>query len=113
MITIHINNKRNKQKSGKFIALACGFKSEVSAVIDGEEINAKSIMKAPVIENAVEISFIINGEDEKKQRMRFQLILKQITKISIFKRMVKLHEENQSSLYHTDNPFLQCGRQGQ
>lgn len=65
MIKINVSNKRNKQKSGNFIALACGFKSEVSAVIAGEEINAKSIMKAPVIENAVEISFIINGEDEK------------------------------------------------
>lgn len=65
MIKIHVNNKRNKQKSGNFVALACDFKSEVFAVIDGEKINAKSIMKVPVIENALEISFIINGEDEK------------------------------------------------
>lgn len=65
MIKIHVNNKRNRQKSGNFIALACGFKSEVSALIAGEEINAKSIMKAPVIENTAEIEFIIKGEDEK------------------------------------------------
>lgn len=65
MIRIHINNKRNQQKRGNFIALACGFKSEVAAVINGEKINAKSIMKVPVIENAAEIDFIINGEDEK------------------------------------------------
>ena len=66
MIKIHVNNKRNRQKSGNFIALACGFKSEVSALNAGEEINAKSIMKAPVIEKAAEIEFIINGEDEKE-----------------------------------------------
>lgn len=65
MIKIYVSNKRNQKKSGNFIALACGFKSEVSAVITGEEINAKSIMKAPVIENAAEIEFVIKGEDEK------------------------------------------------
>lgn len=66
MIRIRIDNRRNQQKSGNFIALACGFKSNVSAVIAGEEINAKSIMKTPVIERAAEIEFIIKGEDEKE-----------------------------------------------
>lgn len=66
MVRIHVINNKNRQKSGNFIALACGFKSEVSAVIDGEEINAKSIMKAPAIEKAVEIDFIIKGEDAKE-----------------------------------------------
>lgn len=65
MIKIHVSNKRNRQKSGNFIALACGFKSEVSALIAGEEINTKSIMKAPVIEKAAEIEFIIKGDDER------------------------------------------------
>ena len=65
MIKINVSNKRSKQKSGNFIVLACGFKSEVSALIAGEEVNAKSIMKVPVIENAAEIEFIIKGEDEK------------------------------------------------
>lgn len=66
MIRICIDNKKNQQKSGNFIALACGFKSNISAVVAGEEINAKSIMKASVIENVAEIEFIIEGEDEKE-----------------------------------------------
>ena len=66
MIKIHVNNNRSQQKSREFIALACGFKSEFIAVIAGEEINAKSIMKAPVIERAVEMDFIINGKDENE-----------------------------------------------
>lgn len=65
MIKIYVTNKRNQQKSGNFIALACGFKSEISAVIAGEEINAKSIMKVSAIENAAEIGFLIKGEDER------------------------------------------------
>ena len=66
MVRVHVINNKNRQKSGNFIALACEFKSEILAFIAGEEINAKSIMKAPVIDKAVEIDFIIKGEDAKE-----------------------------------------------
>ena len=64
MIEIHVNNIDNQQKNGNFTALACGFKSEITALIEKKEVNAKSIMKASAIESASEIRFIINGEDE-------------------------------------------------
>lgn len=66
MIKIHIKNKRDKKTSVTLIALVCGFHSDVTAVLRGETINAKSIMKAPDIEMASEIEFIVNGKDEKE-----------------------------------------------
>lgn len=66
MIKIHVDNKRVKQTGITLIGLVCGFKSDVTAVIKEEKINAKSIMKAPTIEMASKIDFIVSGEDEKK-----------------------------------------------
>ena len=65
MIKIHVSNTRNRVKKGNFILFIYGFKSEIVAVIAGKEINAKSIMKTPMIEKEAEIDFIIKGEDEK------------------------------------------------
>jgi len=64
MIKIHVKNHRNKQICGNFIMLSCCFRSNITAVVEGKEGNAKSIMKAPTIETAEEIDFVIDGEDE-------------------------------------------------
>ena len=46
------------------IAITCCCKSNISVLIKGEEINAKSIMKIPMIERAETLDFLIDGEDE-------------------------------------------------
>ena len=64
MIKIHVENKKSKQRIGELIAITCCCKSNISVLIKGEEINAKSIMKIPMIERAETLDFLIDGEDE-------------------------------------------------
>ena len=64
MIKIHVENKKSKQRIGELIAITCCCKSNISVLIKGEEINAKSIMKIPMIEREDNLDFIIDGEDE-------------------------------------------------
>ena len=63
---IKVKVKNTHQHMGyNFIALACGFQSDIEAKVDGMSINAKSIMKVSLIEKATEVEFTIVGEDEK------------------------------------------------
>lgn len=64
MIKIHVENHKSKQRIGELIAITCCCKSNISVLIKGEEINAKSIMKIPMIEREDNLDFIIDGEDE-------------------------------------------------
>ena len=64
MIKIHVENHKSKQRIGELIAITCCCKSNISVLIKGEEINAKSIMKIPMIERAETLDFLIDGEDE-------------------------------------------------
>lgn len=64
MIKIHLENHKSKQRIGELIAITCCCKSNISVLIKEEEINAKSIMKIPMIERADNLEFIIDGEDE-------------------------------------------------
>lgn len=64
MIKIHVENKIGKQRIGELIAITCCCKSNISVLIKGEEINAKSIMKIPMIDRTDNLDFIIEGEDE-------------------------------------------------
>lgn len=45
--------------------MVCGFESEVTAVVNGQKLNAKSIMNAPVIDHAENVDFTIIGVDEE------------------------------------------------
>jgi len=71
MIKIHVENKKGKQRIGELIAITCCCKSNISVLIP-EEINAKSIMKIPMIERAEELDFIIDGEDEIEAAEKIQ-----------------------------------------
>ena len=64
MIKIHVVNNKGKQRIGELIAITCCCKCDISVLLKGEEINAKSIMKIPMIEREDELNFIIDGEDE-------------------------------------------------
>lgn len=72
MIKIHVENKKSEKRIGALIAITCCCKSNISVMIKGEEINAKSIMKIPMIERAEELNFIIDGEDEIKAAEKIQ-----------------------------------------
>ncbi len=72
MIKIHIENKTDKQRIGELIAITCCCKSNISVLIKEEEINAKSIMKIPMIERAENLDFVIDGEDEMEAAEKIQ-----------------------------------------
>jgi len=72
MIKIHIENHKSKQRIGELIAITCCCKSNISVLIKEEEINAKSIMKIPMLEGAEELDFIIDGEDETEAAEKIQ-----------------------------------------
>lgn len=72
MIKIHVEKKNSKQRMGELIAITCCCKSNISVLIKGEEINAKSIMKIPMLEGAEELGFIIDGEDETEAAEKIQ-----------------------------------------
>ena len=46
------------------VALFCRYKSDVTAIVDGKEYNAKSIMSASVLKDARKIDITIDGDDE-------------------------------------------------
>ena len=63
MKRIHI-----KKVSGdnSLITVVSKFESAVTAIIDGKEYNAKSIMSSVVINNAEIIELVVDGTDEKQ-----------------------------------------------
>ena len=69
MREIHIRNLTAKNESGSIISVVCGFESEITAVVNGQKFNAKSIMNTPVIDHATNIDFTIVGVDEEKAEM--------------------------------------------
>lgn len=66
MREIHIRNLTAKNERGSIISVVCGFESEVTAVVNGQKFNAKSIMNTPMIDHAENIDFTIIGADEEK-----------------------------------------------
>lgn len=72
MIKIHVEKKNSKQRMGELMAITCCCKSNISVLIKGEEINAKSIMKIPMLEGAEELDFSIDGEDETEAAEKIQ-----------------------------------------
>ena len=46
------------------VALFCRYKSDVTAIVDGKEYNAKSIMSASVLKDSREVDITIAGVDE-------------------------------------------------
>lgn len=69
MKEIHIRNFKAKSKRGSIISVACGYESEVTAVVNGQKFNAKSIMNTPMIDHVENIDFTIIGADEEKAEM--------------------------------------------
>lgn len=69
MREIHIRNLTAKNERGSIISVVCGFESEITAVVNGQKFNAKSIMNTPVIDHAENIDFSIVGADEEKAEM--------------------------------------------
>lgn len=65
MKEIHIRDIKVKSKRGSIISTVCGFESEVTAVVNGQKLNAKSIMNTPVIDHADNVDFTIIGVDEE------------------------------------------------
>ena len=63
MIRIHI--KRGKW-NGNIISSLCHFESRVTAIVDGKEYNAKSIMSSSRLMEADEMDIVIEGEDENQ-----------------------------------------------
>ncbi|MCR4690526.1 MAG: HPr family phosphocarrier protein [Lachnospiraceae bacterium] len=48
------------------VAMLCRYKSDVTAIVDGEKYNAKSIMSAYVLKDARKIDITIDGDDENQ-----------------------------------------------
>lgn len=46
------------------VAMLCRYNSDVTAIVDGEKYNAKSIMSASVLKDARKIDITIDGDDE-------------------------------------------------
>lgn len=69
MREIHIRNLKAKNERGSIISVVCGFESEVTAVVNGQKYNVKSIMNTPVIDHAENVDFAITGIDEEKAEM--------------------------------------------
>ena len=69
MREIHIRNLKAKNERGSIISVVCGYESEVTAVVNGQKFNAKSIMNTPVIDHAENADFTITGVDEEKAEM--------------------------------------------
>ena len=69
MREIHIRNLTPKNERSSIISVVCGFESEITAVVNGQKYNAKSIMNTPVIDHAESVDFTIMGGDEEKAEM--------------------------------------------
>lgn len=69
MREIHIRNLTAKNESGSIISVVCGFESEITAVVNGQKFNAKSLMNTPAIDHAESVDFTIMGVDEEKAEM--------------------------------------------
>ena len=62
---IRINIKKASGDNSLIMAVS-KFESAVTAVIDGKEYNAKSIMSSVIIKSAVSLDLVINGPDESQ-----------------------------------------------
>lgn len=69
MREIHIRDLIAENERGSIISVVCGFESEITAVVNGQKFNAKSIMNTPMIDHAESIDFTIIGADEEKAEM--------------------------------------------
>lgn len=69
MKEIHIRNLTAENERRNIVSVVCGFESEVTAVVNGQKYNAKSIMNTPVIDHAENVDFVITGIDEEKAEM--------------------------------------------
>ena len=69
MREIHIRNLTPKNERSSIISVVCGFECEITAVVNGQKFNAKSIMNTPVIDHAESVVFTIMGADEEKAEM--------------------------------------------
>ncbi len=56
------------------ISTVIGFKSKITAYVDGKAYNAKSIMNVSVLKSATSIRFDIEGEDENAAENVIKLI---------------------------------------
>jgi len=65
MREIYIRNLSKNSDRRSITSAVCSFESEVTAVVNGQKYNAKSIMNTPVIDNAENIDFSIIGADEE------------------------------------------------
>ena len=52
--------------NGSFVSSLCRFESRVTAIVDGKEYNAKSIMSSSRLMEADEMDIVIEGEDENQ-----------------------------------------------
>lgn len=69
MKEIHIRNLTAKIDRGSIVSVVCGYESEVTAVVNGQKLNAKSIMNTLMIDHAENIDFTIIGADEEMAEM--------------------------------------------
>ena len=69
MREIHIRNLTPGNERGSIVSVVCGFESEITAVVNGQRFNVKSIMNTPMIDYAKYIDFTIIGADEEKAEM--------------------------------------------
>ena len=59
-------NVKKASSDNSLIMAASKFESAVTAIIDGKEYNAKSIMSSVVINAADNLELVISGPDEKQ-----------------------------------------------
>ena len=77
MIKIHVENKKGKQRIGELIAITCCCKSNISVLIKGEEINAKSIMGIMAFNpsEGMSINIVTEGSDEEEAVLAIEKFL--------------------------------------
>ncbi|MBO5353083.1 MAG: hypothetical protein J6A77_07265 [Lachnospiraceae bacterium] len=61
MKEIHIRNLTAENERRSIVSVVCGYESEVTAVVNGQKLNAKSIMNTPMIDHAESIDFTVSG----------------------------------------------------
>ena len=59
-------NVKKASSDNSLIMAASKFESAVTAIIDGKEYNAKSIMSSVIINSADSLDLVINGLDENQ-----------------------------------------------
>lgn len=69
MRELHINNTEHIKCRGGIISVTCRFQSEIIAIVNGQRLNAKSIMNTSAIVKADAIVFLISGVDEENTEL--------------------------------------------